>query len=65
MTEPVDPAAGVGGLVRLRLDLGYDGTGFNGWAKQPGLRTVQAVLEQGLATVLRASWPIREIQRLR
>ena len=53
MTEPVDPAAGVGGLVRLRLDLGYDGTGFNGWARQPGLRTVQAVLEQGLATVLR------------
>ena len=53
MTEPADPPAGVGGLVRLRLDLGYDGTGFSGWARQPGLRTVQAVLEDGLATVLR------------
>src|ERR1019366_3203960 len=28
-------------LTRLRLDIAYDGTGFQGWAKQPGLRTVQ------------------------
>jgi len=41
--------------VRLRLDLAYDGTGFAGWARQPGLRTVQGVLEDGLATVLRAA----------
>ena len=39
--------------VRLRLDLAYDGSGFHGWARQPGLRTVQEVLESGLATVLR------------
>jgi tRNA pseudouridine38-40 synthase len=39
--------------VRLRLDLAYDGTAFHGWAAQPGLRTVQGVLEQALATVLR------------
>ncbi|QCB95181.1 tRNA pseudouridine synthase A [Cellulomonas shaoxiangyii] len=39
--------------VRLRLDLAYDGSGFAGWARQPGLRTVQGVLEDGLATVLR------------
>ncbi|RLP77556.1 tRNA pseudouridine(38-40) synthase TruA [Mycetocola tolaasinivorans] len=32
-------------LTRIRLDLGYDGTDFAGWAKQPGLRTVQEVLE--------------------
>jgi tRNA pseudouridine38-40 synthase len=39
--------------VRLRIDLAYDGTGFHGWATQPGLRTVQATLEQALCTVLR------------
>ena len=39
--------------MRLRLDLAYDGTAFHGWAAQPGLRTVQGVLEQALATVLR------------
>lgn len=50
--EPAFPT-GEGGLVRLRLDLAYDGTNFSGWALQPGLRTVQAVLEQALATLFR------------
>jgi tRNA pseudouridine38-40 synthase len=36
-----------------RLDLEYDGGGFAGWARQPGLRTVQGELERALATVLR------------
>lgn len=40
--------------VRVRVDLAYDGTGFAGWARQPGLRTVQGVVEDGLALVLRA-----------
>ena len=39
--------------MRLRIDLGYDGTDFRGWATQPGLRTVQGTLEAALATVLR------------
>lgn len=39
--------------VRLRLDLAYDGTGFSGWASQPGRRTVQQTVEESLATVLR------------
>jgi tRNA pseudouridine38-40 synthase len=37
----------------MRLELEYDGSGFRGWAKQPGLRTVQGELESALATVLR------------
>lgn len=43
-------------VVRLRLDLAYDGTDFHGWAAQPrqGLRTVQATLEEALSLVLRA-----------
>jgi tRNA pseudouridine38-40 synthase len=37
----------------FRLDIEYDGSGFSGWARQPGLRTVQAELEAALETVLR------------
>jgi tRNA pseudouridine38-40 synthase len=39
--------------VRLRLDLAYDGTDFHGWATQPGLRTVQGLLQTALSQVLR------------
>jgi tRNA pseudouridine38-40 synthase len=39
--------------VRLRLTLEYDGTGFCGWAVQPGLRTVEGALQQALARVYR------------
>jgi len=35
--------------VRLKLTLAYDGTGFRGWAMQPGLRTVEATLREALA----------------
>jgi tRNA pseudouridine38-40 synthase len=34
--------------VRLRLTLEYDGTGFHGWAAQPGLRTVEGELRRAL-----------------
>lgn len=39
--------------MRWRIDLRYDGTGFHGWARQDGLRTVQGALEEALRTVLR------------
>ncbi len=34
--------------MRLRLTLEYDGTGFRGWAAQPGLRTVEGTLREAL-----------------
>jgi tRNA pseudouridine38-40 synthase len=37
--------------VRLRLTLEYDGTGFRGWAAQPGMRTVESVLHSALEGV--------------
>ncbi|WP_459645107.1 tRNA pseudouridine(38-40) synthase TruA [Kineococcus sp. NUM-3379] len=45
--------------MRVRLDLGYDGTGFSGWAAQPGLRTVEQTLAEGLQRVLRLPAPPR------
>lgn len=41
------------GLLRLRLDLAYDGTPFAGWARQPGQRTVQGDVEDALMRVAR------------
>jgi tRNA pseudouridine38-40 synthase len=43
--------------VRVRLDIGYDGTGFSGWARQPGQRTVQGTLEEALTRVLNLTEP--------
>ncbi|MCG7416231.1 tRNA pseudouridine(38-40) synthase TruA [Microbacterium sp. ACRRU] len=38
--------------MRIRLDIAYDGTHFRGWARQPGLRTVQGTLEDALTRIL-------------
>ncbi|WP_433264400.1 tRNA pseudouridine(38-40) synthase TruA [Micromonospora vinacea] len=39
-------------LIRLRLDVSYDGTDFSGWAAQPTRRTVAGVLVETLDLVL-------------
>ena len=39
-------------MATLRLTLEYDGTGFRGWARQPGERTVEGVLREALDAVL-------------
>jgi tRNA pseudouridine38-40 synthase len=46
-------AGAAASVVRIRLDIAYDGTDFNGWSRQPGLRTVQGVIEQALGTLFR------------
>jgi tRNA pseudouridine38-40 synthase len=48
MSKPAGPS---GGFSRFRIDLAYDGTDFSGWAKQPGLRTVQSELVAALSTI--------------
>src|SRR5665647_3434616 len=53
--EPAAPLGG-GGLassLRIRLDFGYDGTAFSGWAMQPGKRTVEDELSAALTLILR------------
>src|SRR3954465_11501995 len=42
-------------MPRLKLTVEYDGTGFRGWAAQPGLRTVEGELRAGLDAVF-PSW---------
>ncbi len=41
------------GFRRLRLDIAYDGTQFSGWATQPGMRTMQDMVEEAIARIVR------------
>ncbi|SNC62657.1 tRNA pseudouridine38-40 synthase [Kytococcus aerolatus] len=42
-------------MPRIRLDLAYDGTDFHGWARQPGLRTVEEELHAALGVITRGA----------
>jgi tRNA pseudouridine38-40 synthase len=46
------------GHVRVRATIAYHGLPFRGFAINPGVRTVQGVLEEALATVLRQPVPV-------
>ena len=42
-------------MPRLKLTLEYDGTGFSGWAVQPGLRTVEKAVREAVEWVYSSS----------
>lgn len=44
-------------LLRLRLNLSYDGSAFHGWASQPGLSTVQQTVQEALWRALALAQP--------
>ena len=52
------PAGPLGTPVRVRLTVAYDGTGFSGFAPNPGVKTVGGTLRTSLERVLRHSVPI-------
>ncbi len=58
MAEAVDPPSGPGEVVRLRLDVSYDGRDFSGWAAQPSRRTVAGVLVEALGRLAGADTPL-------
>lgn len=61
MDEPAIDSGG--GLVRLRLDVSYDGTDFAGWAVQTGQRTVAGLIDEALSTVFRTPVQVRAAGR--
>ena len=38
-------------MRKLRFEIAYDGTDFNGWQVQPGLPTIQGVLEEVIGSI--------------
>src|SRR5438105_4434363 len=38
-------------MRRIRIDLSYDGTDYHGWQVQPGLPTIQGILEEIVSNI--------------
>jgi tRNA pseudouridine38-40 synthase len=45
-------------MATFRLEIAYDGTGFKGWARQEGLRTVQGEIEGALEQLYGEAVPL-------
>ena len=52
--DPSEPAVPLGPSVRVRLLVAYDGSGFHGFAVQPGQLTVGGALTEAISKVARA-----------
>ena len=39
-------------MRNIKLTISYDGTDFHGWQRQPGLRTVQSVLDEEIERLI-------------
>src|SRR4051812_40434793 len=52
------PSGPLGPLVRVRLVVAYDGTGFSGFAPNPGVKTIGGTLRTSLERILRHQVPI-------
>ena len=51
-TEELESAAPDGPLTRVRMTVAYDGTGYHGFAAQPGVKTVAGAIGDAAARVL-------------
>ena len=56
--QEVLPTGPLGPVARVRLLVAYDGTGFSGFAPNPGVKTVGGTLRTSLERVLRHQVPI-------
>lgn len=63
MPAPETGGGHVHSVIRLRLDIAYDGTEFAGWATQAGQRTVAGEIEETLTTVFREPVTVRAAGR--
>jgi tRNA pseudouridine38-40 synthase len=52
--ERTGGTADAGAKVRARMTLAYDGSGFHGFAANPGVRTVSGTLQEALEKLLRS-----------
>ena len=55
--KKIEPTSKRGGLIRIRLDIAYDGTNYSGFGIQPHRKTVQGELNKALQQFLSIAKP--------